>query len=85
MSAKAIREATGKDILNRFLVNGAGAAHCRFASVDETTKWDQLVISNPWLESTVFSIYCVIPVDKFLRISFFFPLTAIGRKTGPID
>lgn len=53
MSAKAIREATGKDILNRFLVNGAGAAHCRFASVNETTKWDQLLVENPWLQTTV--------------------------------
>lgn len=53
MSAKAIREATGKDILNRFLVTGAGAAHCRFASVNETTKWDQLLVENPWLQSTV--------------------------------
>ncbi|XP_055541492.1 ATP-citrate synthase isoform X2 [Wyeomyia smithii] len=53
MSAKAIREATGKDIINRHLTGGDhGAAKCRFAAVDETTQWAQLVADNPWLEST---------------------------------
>lgn len=53
MSAKAIREATGKDILNRFLEGGSGAAKCRFASLDENTQWSQLVVDHPWLETTV--------------------------------
>lgn len=53
MSAKAIREATGKDLLNRFLDAPAGAAKCRFASVDENTQWSQLVVDHPWVESTV--------------------------------
>lgn len=52
MSAKAIREATGKDIINRHLVGDHGAAKCRFASVNESTQWSQLVADNPWLEST---------------------------------
>ena len=34
MSAKAIREATGKDILNRLLAKDSGAAQCKFASID---------------------------------------------------
>lgn len=58
MSAKAIREATGKDMLNRLLNSSAGAARCNFAAVDETTNWDQLVASNPWLKTTV-SARCV--------------------------
>lgn len=55
MSAKAISEATGKDILNRFLnVNGAsGAAQCRFATVKTGTDWSQLTVQNPWLLNTV--------------------------------
>ncbi|XP_065090279.1 ATP-citrate synthase isoform X2 [Ochlerotatus camptorhynchus] len=52
MSAKAIREATGKDIINRHLVGEHGAAKCRFASVDESTQWTQLVADHPWLETT---------------------------------
>lgn len=57
MSAKAIREATGKDMLNRLLSSSAGAARCNFAAVDETTNWDQLVASNPWLKTTVSAVY----------------------------
>lgn len=53
MSAKAIREATGKDILNRLLASDAGAARCRFAAVNSETNWDELRASNPWLETTV--------------------------------
>ncbi|XP_067632890.1 ATP-citrate synthase isoform X2 [Eurosta solidaginis] len=54
MSAKAISEATGKDILNRFLnVNGSsGAAQCRFATVNTQTDWSQLTAKNPWLLDT---------------------------------
>jgi ATP citrate (pro-S)-lyase len=53
MSAKAIREATGKDLLNRFLSQTSGAGQCRFASVDENTKWEALVAANPWLQTEV--------------------------------
>lgn len=53
MSAKAIREATGKDLLNRLLNGSAGAARCNFASVNETTNWTDLVANNPWLQTTV--------------------------------
>lgn len=57
MSAKAIREASGKDLINKNLIQSGGAAKCRFASVDETTNWDNLVATHPWLETTVSLIY----------------------------
>lgn len=53
MSAKAIREATGKDIINRHIGANAGAAQSQFASVNEATNWNELVASNPWLETSV--------------------------------
>lgn len=53
MSAKAIREATGKDLLNRLLDTDSGAARCKFAAVNETTNWNELVASNPWLQTEV--------------------------------
>lgn len=53
MSAKAISEATGKDILNRHLnENGAGAAICQFVSVNMETDWEKLAVTNPWLLTT---------------------------------
>lgn len=53
MSAKAIREATGKDLLNRLLDSGSGAARCKFAAVNESTNWNELVANNPWLQTEV--------------------------------
>lgn len=53
MSAKAIREATGKDLLNRLLNGSAGAARCNFVTVNETTNWDEMVASNSWLKTSV--------------------------------
>lgn len=52
MSAKAIREATGKHLINRHLPDGTAAAQCRFAAVDATTKWSELIAANPWLETS---------------------------------
>ncbi|KAL5286853.1 ACLY family protein [Megaselia abdita] len=52
MSAKAICEATGKDILNRLLDGKSGAAQCRFASVTPETNWGKLVDDHPWLLKT---------------------------------
>ncbi|KRF80279.1 ATP-citrate synthase isoform X1 [Drosophila virilis] len=53
MSAKAITEATGKDILNRHLnQHGAGAAACRFATVNAETDWSKLSVDHPWLLTT---------------------------------
>lgn len=51
MSAKAIREATGKEIINRHLAGGTAATSCRFASVDSDTKFSELVANNPWLKT----------------------------------
>lgn len=48
MSAKAIREVTGKALLNKNLTSGV-CAECRFAAVDPNTKWTELVQQNPWL------------------------------------
>jgi ATP citrate (pro-S)-lyase len=55
MSAKAICEASGKDLINRNLPHGTAAAKCQFASVTENTDWTELTSSNPWLETQVFS------------------------------
>lgn len=51
MSAKAIREATGKDLINRKLGNGTAAAKCRFVAIDETTNWSTIASENPWLKT----------------------------------
>ncbi|XP_015598559.1 ATP-citrate synthase [Cephus cinctus] len=51
MSAKAIREATGKDLINRKLENGTNAAKCRFVPIDEKTNWATVVADNPWLKT----------------------------------
>ena len=55
MSAKAIREATGKELINKYLEGGneVGVAKSRFASITESTDWSQLLADNPWLETTV--------------------------------
>lgn len=49
MSAKAIREAAGKDLINRLLSSGTAAAKCKFASVDQETNVNQLLLENDWL------------------------------------
>ncbi|XP_055687728.1 ATP-citrate synthase isoform X1 [Lutzomyia longipalpis] len=51
MSAKAIREASGKELINKYLAPGSNAAKCNFVSVDETTDWDNLIACNPWLKT----------------------------------
>lgn len=56
MSAKAIREATGKDLLNKHL-HGTKAAKCQFAVVDETTDFEKLIADNPWLTQKVCKAY----------------------------
>ena len=52
MSAKAINEATGKNLLNNCL-SGAAHVNCRFASVDQSTNYDKLAQQNPWLLTEV--------------------------------
>ncbi|KAK3912870.1 ATP-citrate synthase [Frankliniella fusca] len=51
MSAKAIREATGKDLINKNLPAGTAAVKCHYAAVDETTNWDELLLKEPWLKT----------------------------------
>jgi ATP citrate (pro-S)-lyase len=53
MSARAIREDTGKRLLNANLSSDSGAALCRFAHIDEETDWDMVVVENPWLKTEV--------------------------------
>ncbi|KAL7632796.1 UNVERIFIED_CONTAM: hypothetical protein RMT77_016862 [Armadillidium vulgare] len=50
MSAKAIREETGKRLLNKNLSSGVFAP-CRFVSVDENTDWQKILAENPWLQN----------------------------------
>uniref|UniRef100_A0A1B6DX35 ATP-citrate synthase n=1 Tax=Clastoptera arizonana TaxID=38151 RepID=A0A1B6DX35_9HEMI len=52
MSAKAIREATGKDIINRNLPKNTVAAQCKFAAVTETTNFIDLLVDQPWLKTS---------------------------------
>lgn len=51
MSAKAIREATGKDILNRYLSSKVPEIFtpAQFASVDPDTQWGKVEQDNPWV------------------------------------
>ncbi|XP_072376191.1 ATP-citrate synthase isoform X1 [Diabrotica undecimpunctata] len=51
MSAKAIREATGKHLINKYLGGNTAAVQCRFASVEADTKFSELVSNNPWLKT----------------------------------
>lgn len=52
MSAKAIREATGKDLINQNLkTTGLAVSKSRFAVVTEDTNWTDLVNGCPWLKS----------------------------------
>lgn len=53
MSARAIWEATGKDLINRNLNYSNGVAKCRFAVYDHSVSWSQLVQQEPWLETEV--------------------------------
>ncbi|XP_072022744.1 ATP-citrate synthase-like [Amphiura filiformis] len=48
MSAKAINEVTGKNLLQKHLKYG-GTAENRVAVVTEGVNWDELTAQNPWL------------------------------------
>ena len=64
MSARAIWEATGKDLINRNLKRCDSVVQCRFAIFDETTSWDQLLAKEPWLQTEVISN----PIQSSIRI-----------------
>lgn len=51
MAAKAIREATGKDLINRKLSSGTKVAKCRFVPVTEDTNWIDIANDYPWLKT----------------------------------
>lgn len=51
MSAKAIQEATGKDLINRTLTPGTKAAKCQFVTITENTNWPHVIAENPWLKT----------------------------------
>ncbi|KAG5342875.1 ACLY synthase, partial [Acromyrmex heyeri] len=51
MAAKAIREATGKDLINRKLSVGTKVAKCRFVSITENTNWIDIVNEHSWLKT----------------------------------
>lgn len=53
MSARAIWEATGKDLINRNLNYSNGVAKCRFAVYDQNSSWNDLVQQEPWLQTEV--------------------------------
>lgn len=59
MSAKAIREATGKDLLNRHL-SCTSAVRCRFACVTENTDWRELANEHPWLKTQVCYLFVIL-------------------------
>uniref|UniRef100_A0A336M202 ATP-citrate synthase n=1 Tax=Culicoides sonorensis TaxID=179676 RepID=A0A336M202_CULSO len=80
MSAKAIREASGKDLLNRLLDETSGAAKCRFASVNETTQWSQLLVDNPWLETTKL----VVKPDQLIKRRGKLGLIAVNKSFSEV-
>ena len=52
MSAKAISEATGKRLLNQHL-DCSVAAPCKFATVTDLSKWNEIQSNNSWIQSQV--------------------------------
>ena len=67
MSARAIWEATGKDLINRNLKRCDSVVQCRCAVFDDKTSWDELVQKQPWLQTEVNFFYSF----KSLIRSFF--------------
>ena len=51
MSTKAIYEATGKKLLNKYL--GATAVESRCVNIDAETDWNAVITNNPWLQTEV--------------------------------
>lgn len=82
MSAKAIREATGKDLLNRHL-HGTKAAKCEYAVVSENTNLDQLLQENPWLGRKVILSANASGCAVCLNRAFLF--VEVGRQARSAD
>jgi hypothetical protein len=51
MSTKAIYEATGKKLLNKYL--SSTAVECRCVSIDAETDWNEVITNNVWLQTEV--------------------------------
>jgi len=49
MSAKAIREAKGKQLLSKYLSSVIAPVKVATYSTEQGTSWDALVNANPWL------------------------------------
>ena len=54
MSAKAIREATGKTLLSNSLAAGV-VVPAQYAVVTPDTAWDDLEVKESWMNTTVSS------------------------------
>ncbi|KAG5674557.1 hypothetical protein PVAND_004514 [Polypedilum vanderplanki] len=82
MSAKAIREVTGKELINKYLggVNETGVQKSRFAAVTENTDWSQLVAENPWLESTPL----VVKPDQLIKRRGKLGLIAVNKNFSQV-
>lgn len=81
MSAKAIREATGKDLINRLLSGDTAAARCRFASVTPETKMSELVAKNPWLETDKL----VVKPDQLIKRRGKLGLIAVNKSWADVQ
>jgi len=51
MSAKAIREVKGKQLLSKYLSSVIAPVKAATYSTDVPTSWDSLVAANPWLQT----------------------------------
>ncbi|KAG6794650.1 ATP-citrate synthase [Apis mellifera caucasica] len=51
MSAKAIYEATGKNLINRKLSSGTNVIKCRFVTITEGVNWTDIINDYPWLQT----------------------------------
>ncbi|KAL9916593.1 ATP-citrate synthase isoform 2-T7 [Glossina fuscipes fuscipes] len=81
MSAKAIREATGKDILNRHLKHhGAIFTPCRFATVNMQTDWSDLVAQQQWLSNTSL----VVKPDQLIKRRGKLGLIGVNKKLAEV-
>jgi len=80
MSAKAIREAAGKNLLNKFLDSGV-AVKSYFATVTADTDWYSLQQEHPWLLSQVCSSYIYTVFARCTQTKSLFMLS-VASATG---
>lgn len=81
MSAKAIFEAKGKDLINKYLeLNDFEVTKSRFATVTESTNWDQLINENSWLETTKL----VVKPDQLIKRRGKLGLIAVNKNFNEV-